>query len=99
MHEDAVFSWGPVQKQFFAALKKALLNAAEVAHSRPGEQFIIDCDAFLTGLGAALSQKDERGAERPIAFASRVLRANEKKWSITELEAFAVVWALETFHT
>ena len=91
VHEDAVFSWGPEQKQSFAALKEALVNATEVGHPRPGEQFIIDCNASLIGLRAALFQKDERGAERPIAFASRVLRANEKRWSITELEAFAVV--------
>ena len=97
--DEVEFIWGQEQAHAFAAIQQALINATEVAHPRPGAPFIIDCDASQAGLGAVLSQKDERGAERPIAFASRVLRANEKKWAITELEAFAVVWALETFRT
>ena len=66
-------------------------------HPDPMKPFIIDCDASVVGLGAALHQKDDQGKEYPVAFASRTLRPNEKKWTITELEALAVVWALETF--
>ena len=44
-----------------------------------------------------LSQKDDQGRECLIAFASRLLRSNETTWDTTELEAFAAVWALETF--
>lgn len=44
-----------------------------------------------------LAQLDEQGRERPIAFASRALKANESKWTATEREAFAIIWALESF--
>ena len=58
----------------------------------PGREFIIDCDASTVGLGAVLARKDDKGRERLIAFASQLLRENEKRCSTTELEAYAVVW-------
>lgn len=91
------FTWGPAQQNAFDAIKKALVDATEMAHPRPGSPFIIDCDAAAEGLGAVLQQRDEHNRDRPICFASRALRPNERKWSATELEAFAIVWALETF--
>ncbi|PHJ23293.1 retrovirus-related pol polyprotein from transposon [Cystoisospora suis] len=94
---NAEFRWGAEQEKAFENIKLALVNATLMAHPQPGKPFVIDCDASILGLGAALSQPDERGLERPIAFASRALRPNEQKWTITELEAFAVVWALESF--
>ena len=81
----------------FRSDKKAIVDVAQLAHRQPGKEFIIDCDASVTGLGAVLAQKDEQGHVRPMAFAGRLLRDNETRWTITELEAFAVVWALETF--
>lgn len=95
--ESAKFEWGEQEQIAFETIKSALIDAAMMAHPRPGDPFIIDCDASSTGLGAVLSQYDDQGAERPIYFASRYLRPAERKWAITELEAYAVVWALETF--
>ena len=94
--EGATFVWGDEQERAFEQLKTALTAPTFMAHPRPGLPYVIDCDAAMEGLGAVLSQKVD-GHERPICYASRVLRPNERKWSATELEAFAVVWALETF--
>ena len=66
-------------------------------HPDPAKPFYIDCDASIIGLGAALHQRDAHNKEYPVAFASRTLRPNEKKWTITELEALAVVWLLKHF--
>ena len=95
--DNAAFVWGPEQQTAFEQIKEALVHMAEMAHPVPGQLFIIDCDAAAEGLGAVLQQFDEQKRERPIHFASRALRPNERKWSATELEAFAIVWALETF--
>ena len=94
--EDATFVWGKA-KQVFEALKAALVHIAATAHPRPGLSFLIDCDAVVQGRGAVLQQRDDHKREVPTSFASCVLRANERKWFITELEAFAMMWALETF--
>ena len=95
--DNVAFAWGPEQQKAFDEIKNALIHMTEMAHPVPGELFIIDCDAAAEGLGAVLQQLDEHKRERPIHFASRALRPNERKWSATELEAFAIVWALETF--
>lgn len=80
----------------FQRQQNALVQMTQLAHPQPGKASV---RGFLPGSWAVLSQKDEQGRERPIAFAARVLRPNEHRWSATELRAFAVVWLLKTFRT
>ncbi len=44
-----------------------------------------------TGIGAVLSQLDEQGQERVIAYASRLLSKPERKYCVTRRELLAVV--------
>ena len=57
------------------------------------------CDASHSGLGAALEQEIEKDVWVPIAFASRFLNDQEKKYSTNELELLAIVWSCEHFWT
>ena len=50
------------------------------------------------GFGAVLAQKQEREF-RVIMYASRSLTEVERRYSQTEREALAVVWACKRFHT
>ena len=59
----------------------------------------VKCDASHSGLGAALEQEKEEDVWVPIAFASRFLNDQEKKYSTNELELLAIVWSCEHFRT
>ena len=44
--------------------------------------FILDTDASDTGMGAVLSQNDESGSERVLAYASKVVSRSEHGYSL-----------------
>ena len=57
---------------------------------------LIKSDASSASLGAALVQCPST-SWHTIAFASRILNANEEKYSVNELELFGAVWFFEYF--
>ena len=91
------FKWSEAHQTAFEHLKREICEATMLAHPDYTKTFIVDCDASNIGLGAVLSQIGINEVENPISFASRKLTGAETKWGATELEAFAVVWALEIF--
>jgi hypothetical protein len=54
-------------------------------------------DACATGLGAILTQRNKKGQEVVICYASRATIGNEKDYGATNLKLLAVVWATEHF--
>lgn len=54
-------------------------------------------DASAQALGAVLVQGRDAADERPLEFASRKLIGAEVRYTVTEKEALAVVWALDKF--
>lgn len=95
--QEVEFVWGREQQQAFEDIKQAITNATLTRHLDHTRSFIMDRGASTIGLGAALHQCDAHGKEYPVAFANRTLRPNKQALIITELEALAVVRALEAF--
>ena len=60
------------------------------------KRFILQTDACGTAVAAVLLQEFPEG-RKPIAYASRTLSKQEKKFSIYELEALAVLFGIEKF--
>ncbi|CAG7824499.1 unnamed protein product, partial [Allacma fusca] len=58
--------------------------------------FVISTDASNTGLGAVLLQEHEDQLY-PCWFASRGLKPAETRYSVSEKECLAVIWAIEKF--
>ena len=62
-----------------------------------GKNFVLQTDASDYGVGAVLSQLDDSGNEKVIAYASKALSPRKQKYSTTEKEALAVVFGTGHF--
>ena len=81
----------------FESLKHALTTAPVLGYADYSRPFIVETDACDGGLGAVLSQKQDDGRIRVIAYASRGLRGAEKNsatYSSKKLELLSLKWAI-----
>ena len=92
------FIWGNEQQLAFETLIIRLITDPILVRPDFSKDFTIYTDASDFGLGAVLSQNDDKGHERVIAYASRTLNSAERNYSPTSKEAYAVVWAVQHFH-
>ena len=90
------FKWGKEQSHAFQTLKTKMTNTGTLAIFDPDAPTRVIADASPVGLGAILLQ-EQQGTLRVICFASRTLSDVEKRYSQTEKEALALVWACERF--
>ena len=90
-------NWGEQQAKAVQTLKAALSSPPLLALPDFGKPFRLVTDGCAVGLAGSLSQAGPDGKEIPIAYASRATTKAEEKWSTTDLEAMAAVWAMETF--
>jgi hypothetical protein len=90
------FFWGPDQKKAFEDLKLAIINPPVLRMADFSQRFILQTDASSRAVAAVLLQQFE-GERQPIAFASRTLTQQERKYSAYELECLAMLFGLEKF--
>ena len=98
LRKDApAFKW---TKEMAAALddvRDAILNSSLLAIFDPALETRVTTDASDVGIGAVLTQLHPEG-ERVVAFASCTLSPAQRRYSVTEREALACVWACEKWH-
>lgn len=89
--KTAKFTWASDCQAAFESLRNKLITAPILAFPDYSREFTLDTDASDTGIGAVLSQVQEDGTERVIAYASRVLTRPERRYCVTRRELLAVV--------
>jgi hypothetical protein len=97
LKDDVEWSWSDECQSRFEDIKQKLTKAPVLAHFDVGASTLVMCDASSSALGACLAQR-QNNVERPVAFASRTLTAAERKYSASEREALACLWAAEHWH-
>ena len=85
------FKWTPECQAAFEKLKKCLCSPPILCYPNYSKPFLLDTDASDSGIGAVLSQLDDDGNERVVAYASRLLTKPERRFCVTRRELLAVV--------
>ena len=88
---DQPWTWTSSEQQAFDQLKRLLTSDTILSYFNPHKKATILVDASPVGLGAIQEN-------RVVAYASRSLSPVEQRYSQTEREALAVLFACEHFH-
>ena len=91
------FEWNEEEEQAFQTLKQKLAGASMLAYFDRDAHTRVIADASPVSLGAVLMQ-EVKGQSRAVCYASRSLSDTERRYSQTEKEALALVWACERFN-
>eukprot|EP00731_Ephydatia_muelleri_P033914 Em0041g27a len=82
----------------FQELKERLTTPPVLAFPQFDREFLLATDASDSAIGAVLSQVDDNGTEKVIAYWSRQLTKAERNYSTIEREALAIVKAVKEFY-
>ena len=98
MQKEKNFVWSDKCNQAFIRIKKELVDDKNLVHYDQTLPVKLVTDASNVGVAATLLHIMSDGTERPIAWASRVLRNSEKNYSTIHKEALAIFWSVGKFY-
>lgn len=96
LRENVVFKWDAFCDELFRKLKEKIIKTPILAYPDFSKEFVITTDASDIALGAVLSQ-GAIGEDKPIDFASRTSNDAETRYTTSEKELLAIIYALHQF--
>ena len=94
--DRAKFEWTSSCDDAFNSLKQALTSAPILGYPKDEGRYVLDCDASDHSIGAVLSQV-QNGREVVLAYSSKSLAKEQRKYCVTRKEFFAIVFHLKYF--
>ena len=92
------FLWTEECELAFQELKHRLITAPILSYPDFSKEFVLDTDTSNFALGAVLSQVQNDGSERVIAYGSRLMTKTERRYCATRCELLSVVTFVKQFH-
>ena len=97
--KNAKFEWNNLHQEAFEKVTNALSSEPCMAYFDKDKETFVIVDASPVGVSGILAQKPRHSENhKVVAYASRTLTNVEQRYSQTEKEALAIVWAVEHFH-
>ena len=87
--------WSEKAQNAFDQLRDAFSSAPFLRHFDPNRKLRMETDASNFALGAILSQQDEDGHWRPVAYWSRKMIPAEQNYEVHDQELLAIVAAMK----
>jgi transposase InsO family protein len=98
-HKGALFAWGEEQTKAFELLKKMFTTAPILAQFDPDRKTVVETDASNWATGATMSQYDDDGVLRPVAYISKKNTPAECNYEIHDKELLAIINALKEWES
>lgn len=95
--EMGILKWDGNCDNSFNHLRQALVTAPILAAPDWEKEFQVHVDASSFALGATITQLDNEGRSRVIAYASRKLTTSEKNYTANDREMLGLIHALQRF--
>ena len=93
--KDQKFEWSPEAQKAFDELKKRFTSQPILVSFDPEKPITLETDASDGAIGACISQPDDKGRLRPVAFYSRKFSSAEMSYEIHDKELLAIVDAFK----
>ena len=87
--------WNKDAEEAFQKLRHTFMTAPFLRHYDPHGRLRLETDASNFAMGAILSQPDEEGHWRPVAFWSRKMIPAEQNYEVHDQELLAIVAAMK----
>jgi len=101
--DDVKVVWDDEMREALEKIKALLLENVVLDIPDPYKPYVLEVDSSDYAVGGVLSQQNDVGELRPVAFFSRKLQGDEgkgqAKWSIREKETYAIVLILQKFRS
>ena len=97
LKKNVKWEWDEECQVAFDQLKEMFINSCVISHPDFKKTIYLQTDSSKRGIGAILYQKGTKSIHNIIAIGSRVLRDAETRYSTTEREALAIIWACQKF--
>jgi len=94
LKESHQFDRSPAHQEAYNKVKDSISSEVTLTYFDPKKEIILQVDASLKGLGAALLQ-----GNKPVAFASKALTDVETRYANIERELLPAVYGCDKFHT
>ena len=94
---SSIKDWNSKCQETFSELKEALISAPVLVPPDWSRPFHLHIDASQLAIGATLTQFDDDGHDRVIAYTSRKLTSAERNNTANERELLALVFSLQRF--
>lgn len=97
LKEENRWNWSKEAEESFKNIKNILSSKPVLDHYNPLIPIKLTVDSSSFAIGAVLSLVYE-DAEKPVAYASRVLSESERKYPQIEKEGLAIIYGVQKFY-